>query len=246
MPRRSVRVLFAVLLLGCSGGQSAAATRSADAVTVQPAAVKSAANASPTTAAASAPAAGRDSTSLLTKADAGRIAGNASAAVWLIIISDFQCPYCKQWHDDSWELIRKTYVETGKIRVAYVHLPLPMHRNAWPAAQAAMCASVQGKFWPMQDALFRTQQAWEHASDPMPAFEQLAREAGANVDELKACVASDAMRPIIQGDADRAASAGVQSTPTFFVGGKPVVGAQPFAAFREAIDAALAAKPAGK
>jgi len=232
MPRRPFRLLLPLALLACSGSKGATATRAADAASLQPVA-------------STAPA--RDTASaVLAKADAGRIIGNATASVWMIIISDFQCPYCKRWHDDVWEAVRKEYVETGKIRVAYVNLPLSMHPNALPAANAAMCASVQGKFWPVQDALFRTQQEWSNASDAQPAFEQLAREAGADVDALRACVKSGVMLPLIQGDADRAGTAGAQSTPTFFVGGRPVVGAQPLATFREALDAALAAKPAGK
>jgi protein-disulfide isomerase len=229
---RLCRPLLALVLAGCSGSQGSAAARAADAATLQPATVKGAARGA--------------TDSLLAIADAGRIVGNASSTVWLIIISDFQCPYCKRWHDESWATIRKDYVDTGKLRVAYVNLPLSMHRNAWPAASAAMCASVQGKFWPVQDALFNAQKEWEDAADPQPAFEAMAREAGADVDALRSCVKSDAMRPLIQGDVDRAARAGASSTPTFFVGGRPLVGAQPLAAFRDAIDAALVAKPAGK
>jgi len=232
MPRRLARFLLAFAVLGCSGSkESAAATRAADAAKLQPTA---------------APATGDSANAVLAKADAGRIMGNPAANVWLIIISDFQCPFCKRWHDEAWEPIRRDYVETGKIRVAYVNLPLSMHRNAWPAAHAAMCASVQGKFWPMQDGLFRTQEAWEGAADPYPAFEALAKDAGADVEALRACIKAGTMRPLIEGDAERAGNAGAQSTPTFFVGGRPLIGAQPLAAFREAIDAALAAKPAGK
>lgn len=238
MPRL-LRPLLALALAGCAGKDGVAATRAADAKSLQPAAAAAAPTSSPMSPADSASA-------LLAKADAGRILGNPAANVWLIIISDFQCPFCKRWHDETWETIRKEYVETGKIRVAYVNLPLEMHRNAWPAAHAAMCAAVQGKFWPVQDAIMRSQDAWSGLTDPHPAFEQLAKDAGADVEQLRACVQSSAMRPIIQGDIDRANNAGAQSTPTFFVGGKPVVGAQPPSVFREALDAALAAKPAGK
>ena len=232
MLRRALNPLLALVFLGCATKDGAALPRTADARALQPVA---------------APAAPHDSVAaLLAKADAGRILGNASATVWLIVISDFQCPYCKHWHDDVWDAIRKDYVDTGKIRVAYVNLPLSMHRNAWPAANAAMCASVQGKFWPMQDALFRTQDDWEKTADPEAAFEALARDVGVDVEALHACTKSDVMHAIIQGDADRAANAGAQSTPTFFVGGRPLIGAQPLAVFREALDAALAAKPAAK
>ncbi|MBA4073075.1 MAG: hypothetical protein C0497_14760 [Gemmatimonas sp.] len=223
---------LALVLLGCSGtDRGAASARAADAASLRP----------------DGPPAVLDSSStMLAKADAGRIIGSPSATVWMIVISDFQCPFCKQWHDESWEAIRKEYVETGKIRVAYMNLPLSMHANAVPAAHAAMCASVQGKFWPVQDAIFRTQKAWSNLADAHPFFENLAREVGADVGALRACVKSGVMRPLIQNDESRATSAGAQSTPTFFVGSQPLIGAQPLAAFRGAINAALAAKPAGK
>lgn len=222
--------LLALTLLACANRDSAGAARTADAATLQPSSLVP----------------GDSANALLAKADAGRILGDPKASVWLIIISDFQCPYCRQWHAESWEAIRKEYVETGRIRVAYVNLPLEMHPNAMPAAQVAMCAAVQGKFWPVQDAIFRTQKAWKDLADAQPFFEKLAGDAGANVDTLRACVTSKATRPLIQGDIDRAMRAGAQSTPTFFVGGQPMIGAQPLAAFRGAIEAALATKPAAK
>ena len=70
------------------------------------------------------------------KLDQSRIIGNTTARVWLIMISDFQCPYCKQFHDESFEALRKDYVATGKVRMAYINFPLPSHLNAWPAAEA--------------------------------------------------------------------------------------------------------------
>ncbi len=244
MPRLVAGSLLTACLLACSGQEGAGATRAADAASLRPVTAVGAPLA--------APLGGADS--LLAKADAGRIIGSDKATVWMIIISDFQCPYCKHWHDDSWAGIKQEYVDTGKLRVAYINLPLEMHRNAWPAAQAAMCAAVQGKFWPMQDALFATQKEWEKLGNPTEKFEALAVTVGADLPALRACVKESATRPLIQADIDRATNAGASSTPTFFVGGRALVGAQPLSAFREAIDAALAAasaaksaaKPAGK
>ena len=240
MPRLLARPLLALVLLGCTGGEGSAAARAADAKSLQPATTVASA---PATTVASAPA---STDSVLVKADAGRILGNARSSVWMIIISDFQCPYCKRWHDDTWAAVKKEYVDTGKLRVAYVNLPLSMHRNALPAAQVAMCASVQDKFWPVQDALFRAQKKWEDKADPQPVFETLARETGADVKVLRSCVQTGATRALIEADVDRATRAGASSTPMFFIGGRPLLGAQPLAVFREAIDAALAAPSTGK
>lgn len=252
-PLSLARATLVLFLLGCSRGGSAATARAADAVTARPAAATATADApaaampaAPQGGAAARPATPPAADSALIKADEGRIIGSAKASVWMIMISDFQCPYCKRWHDESWAAIKKDYVDTGKLRVAYINLPLSMHRNAWPAAQVAMCASVQGKFWPVQDGLFRTQKDWERIDNPTPMFEAVAQEAGSNMEALRACVKKDAVRTLIQSDVDRATNAGASSTPTFFIGGRAMLGAQPLSAFREAIDAALAAQPAGK
>src|SRR6478735_1170872 len=89
----------------------------------------------------------------ITRADLARIQGSPTAPLWVIEVSDFQCPYCKQWHDQTYNAFVDQFVKTGKVRLAYVNFPLQSHVHAWPAAEAAMCAGAQGRFWPMHDAL---------------------------------------------------------------------------------------------
>ena len=98
--------------------------------------------------------------------DPARVRGNPKAKVMIVEFSDFQCPYCKQFHDQSFAAIRDQYVSTGKVRMAYINYPLPSHANAWPSAEAAMCSSAQGKFWQMHDALFASQSRWEDKHPP--------------------------------------------------------------------------------
>ena len=117
----------------------------------------------------------------LAKADLARIDGTANAKAWLVVISDFQCPYCKQWHDSSSEAIRREYVTPGKIRVAYVNYPLGQHRHAVPTAEAAMCAGLQDKFWPYHDGLFATQPRWQDLADATLLLDSLARSVGIDV-----------------------------------------------------------------
>src|SRR6058998_2501259 len=97
----------------------------------------------------------------ITRDDLARIQGSSTAPLWVIEVSDFQCPYCKQWHDQTYPTLRDQYVKTGKIRLAYVNFPLAIHVHAFPAAEAAMCAGAQAKFWQMHDALFSSQNSWE-------------------------------------------------------------------------------------
>lgn len=174
-------------------------------------------------------------------ADHGRIRGSASAPLWIVEVSDFQCPFCKEWHDATYPAIDSEYVRTGKVRLAYINLPLNIHRWSKPAAEAAMCASAQGKFWPMHDSLFVTQGQWEQSSDPEPQFQALAAKVGVNVARWRQCTSSHEMLPLIEADADRAAAAGAQSTPTFFIGNQKLEGAQPLSIFRQVIDRQLAA-----
>jgi threonine dehydrogenase-like Zn-dependent dehydrogenase len=108
----------------------------------------------------------------------------------MIIASDFQCPYCKMWHDSADMTIRREYIDNGKVRLAFINYPIGNHENAVPAAEHAMCAAAQGKFWEMHDALFGAQDKWVPLPDPSTVFTDLAAKAGVDVNALKACVAS--------------------------------------------------------
>jgi protein-disulfide isomerase len=180
------------------------------------------------------------SDTLAARADSARVQGTPGAPIWIVEISDFQCPYCRQWHEETYPRVKREVIDAGKARFAYLNLPLPSHRNAWPAAEAAMCAGLQRKFWPMHDALFHSQDRWAQLSEPGAVFDSLATSIGLDVGRLRTCVASKALRPLIQADYDRAVEAGIQSTPTFMVGDARLEGAYPYENFRQAVDAALA------
>ena len=177
-------------------------------------------------------------------ADRGRILGDSTATVWLVEASDFQCPFCKQWHDASFASLVKDYVNTGKVRIAFLNMPLNIHPFAKPAAEAAMCASVQNRFWPMHDSLFATQGIWEKMQNPASMFDTLANENHVEMTAWRTCMEKHLTIPLIEADNDRARTAGVNSTPTFFAGGKVLPGAD--ADVRGALDAALASKPTAK
>ena len=181
----------------------------------------------------------KDSTTILAKADRGRIRGDSAAKLWVVMVSDFQCPYCRQWHDEVFATVVRDYVEQGKIRIAYLNFPLSGHANAMPAAEAAMCAAVQGRFWEMHDAIFRTQSHWAGLSDPKPVFDSLALSTGVAAQPYRACIQSGATRAMIAADEQRASAAGVKATPTFFIGAETIEGAVPLADFRSALDKAL-------
>ena len=181
-------------------------------------------------------------TALLRKADLGRITGDSAAKIIVLEISDFQCPYCKSFHDSTYPALRTNYVDNGRARMAYVNLPLRMHENAWPAAEAAMCASVQGKFWAMHDSLFDAQARWSTMAKPDTMFARLARTMALDGTAFTSCQTSHATRPLIASDAERAGSIGISGTPAFIIGDSALSGAQPYAEFKRVLDANLASK----
>lgn len=179
------------------------------------------------------------------RADLARIKGDTTAKVWMVIVSDFQCPFCKMWHDSTAATIDKEYVATGKIRVAYVNFPLRRHQFAMLSAESAMCAGAQGRFWEFHDALFEDQDKWSVTSDAAPSFEAMAARLGLNVAEWKSCVSSHVMEPMIKADLQRGVGSGVNATPSFLIGETKLEGAASAPAIRSAIDKALAAAGSG-
>ena len=175
------------------------------------------------------------------RADTARIMGSPDAKVWMLEISDFECPFCKTWHDDVFPTIVREYVETGKVRLAYVNYPLANHRNALPAAEAAMCAGAQGAFWPYHDRVFAVQQALIAAPQARPLLDSLATAQGLEMAAFAECMDQRVMLPVVTADAERMRAAGVNATPTFFINGTAIPGAQPIETFRRALDAAVAA-----
>lgn len=173
-------------------------------------------------------------------ADKGRVMGSESAKLWIIVFSDFQCPYCKRWHDQTDAVLRRDYVQTGKARVAFLNFPLASHQQAQPAAEAAMCAAAQGKFWAFHDGLFASQDRWSGAGDPSAAFDSLAASTGADVTAFRACRSLRSMKLLVESDRARGMQAGAQGTPYFYVGTQTLSGAVPTADFVKVVEAELA------
>jgi protein-disulfide isomerase len=176
---------------------------------------------------------------LVTRADVGRTTGADDAPIWVVMISDFQCPYCKQFHDAALKEFMREYVVTGKARFAYLHLPLQQHPHARPAARASLCASAQGKFWEYADGVFEMQERLGGTVDAAPLLDDLARRLSLDMPEFAHCRRSAAIDQVVQSDINQATRAGVQSTPSFFVGEFLIAGNAPYATFRGAVDSAL-------
>ena len=159
--------------------------------------------------------------------------GPADAPITVVEFSDFQCPYCRRWHEETYEPLLAAY--PGKIKIVYRHLPLvSIHPDAFSAAEAAMCAGDQNVFWQYHDMLF--------SGDSLgtAVYEQYARELSLDIPTFTDCIASHKFQQVIQEDSDFAVNLGVRSTPTFFVNGLAIVGAQPLDVFKQLIDKELA------
>ncbi|HSE96959.1 MAG TPA: thioredoxin domain-containing protein, partial [Blastocatellia bacterium] len=161
--------------------------------------------------------------------------GPEDAPVTIIEFSDFQCPYCKQASNTIEELIR---AYGDNIRVVFKHLPLPIHPDAFKAAQAAACADEQGKFWEYHDQLFNSA---DLAADTLRKH---AGEIGLKAGEFNSCLESESSRAVVVKNLQQARQAGIQGTPTFIINGVVLRGARGLDDFKRAIDEQLRASNA--
>lgn len=164
--------------------------------------------------------------------------GAANAAVTILEVSDFQCPFCSRVGPALKDLLA---AYPNDVRIVWANQPLPFHDNAKPAAIASLAAHRQGKFWEMHDKMFANQQGLTQDN-----FEKWAKELGLDVEKFK----TDQKDPTLATQVDREQAAanatGAGGTPSFFIGGKLLQGALPLDEFKKAVDAALAdAKAAG-
>jgi protein-disulfide isomerase len=163
------------------------------------------------------------------------VRGNPEAAITVVEFSDFQCPYCQQFHPTLQQLI-VDYPDD--VRWVYKHFPLQsIHPQALPAAEASECVWEQGgddAFWEFGDALFANQ-------DKLGAgyFESLVTGLGLDLAEFQACISSGRQQQKVVDDYQRGISAGVQGTPGSFINGVVVPGAQPYSDLKTIVDSLL-------
>jgi protein-disulfide isomerase len=176
-----------------------------------------------------------------------RTKGSARAPVTVYEMSDFQCPYCRQFARETFPALERTYINSGKVRWVFINLPLTdIHEHASAAAQLALCAAQQKGFWRIHDLLFLHQETWAPLKEAGPFFLSLADSAGISKPALLTCLESPETLQAVMADAEGAARSGASSTPTFYIEGGLVEGAQPLAVFRKVLDSVYAAKMAKK
>jgi protein-disulfide isomerase len=168
----------------------------------------------------------------------GQSKGPKNAPLQVVIFSDFQCPFCGRV-EPTLAQMEKEY--GGKVRMVWKNYPLPFHNNAEPAAEAAMAAASQGKFWEMHDVLFKNQTALDR-----PNLEKYAQDLGLNMAKFKADLDASKYKPQIESETKEGQAVGVNGTPAVFINGRKINGAYPFDTFKKIADEELAKKEGGK
>ena len=159
--------------------------------------------------------------------------GPADASVTIVEFSDFECPFCVRWHQEVWPQISAAY--QGKFRLVYRDFPLiQAHPNAEGAAIAARCAGEQDLYWEFHDLLFMG----EMELSPL-TFETYAARLELDKDSFSQCLKSPEILQQVINDLSLGEMVGIDGTPTFFINGYRIKGAQPFEEFQKVIDSIL-------
>jgi len=158
--------------------------------------------------------------------------GSADALVTLVVVSEFQCPFCKRVKETLKQLMESPMAED--LRIVFFHNPLNFHDQAMPAALAAEAARVQGKFWPMHDLLFENQRELGE-----PLYLRLAMELNLDLGRFQRDMESSELKARIESQKQQAVRLGARGTPGFFINGRKMSGAQPYETFEAAVKEAL-------
>jgi len=161
------------------------------------------------------------------------IRGDKNAKLTMIVFSDFECPFCAKFNPTI-DQVLKDY--SGKVRIIYKHFPLSFHPQAQKAAEASECASEQGKFWEMHDALFAMNEAGTLSLDN---FKAKAKDLGLDTAKFNTCLDNGTMAAKVAANYQEGLAAGINGTPGSFVGTQFIAGAVPFATIQQLIDSQL-------
>lgn len=168
--------------------------------------------------------------------------GNADAKVTIIEFGDYQCPLCRAFWRETLPRIKKEYVETGRVRIVFRDFPIQdIHPEATVTAMAAECAEDQGKFWEFHDKVFREQdrRGRDVVRYKVADVKRWATDVGLEAAAFNECLDSERHKAEVQKDYKDGADIGMNGTPVFFINGRALVGAHPFATFQKIIEEEL-------
>ena len=168
-------------------------------------------------------------------ANARHFYGDPNAPVTLVEFGDFNCGYCGKWTKETLPLIDEKYIQTGKVRMAYVHYPI-LGADSMTASEAAECAAEQGQFWEYHNVLY-AHQGIGYSKENLIS---LAEQQGLDGEALGNCLDNFPDRESLEDDIRLSQVMGVRGTPAFLVNGIPLAGAYPYENFEQIIEGALA------
>lgn len=172
----------------------------------------------------------------------GFVIGSTEAPVQVVEFSDFSCPYCREFHQGTYQALHRGYVATGKVRWIYVPFASGQYPNSTAAAVVADCVGRQGHLETVRDRLFETQEAWKEEEEAAtgPHFMSLVADLDVDEEALTRCATSAGAAARIERARDLAARLGVTGTPAYVIDGFPAVGALPAEFISQVLDARLA------
>ena len=154
----------------------------------------------------------------------------------MVELSDFQCSFCRKFWAETLPRLKETYIKSGQVRFAYQHFAI-LGEHSVAAAQAAECAREQEKFWPYHDKLFESQGGLAFTNAKLKRY---ARQLGLDVGAFARCLDSRKYQQKVEDETKLGLELGGRGTPTFFLNGRMLAGAQPLQVFQAAIEKALA------
>lgn len=165
--------------------------------------------------------------------------GDKNAKVQIIEFSDFQCPFCYRYFMNTFPKIVKDYVATGKAYYTYYNFPLNIHPQAPKAAEAALCAAEQDKYWEYHDLLFSNQNLWSGNAEDTKVYQTLAQVMSLDTGKFSECLSSGKYTATVQNDLVEGEKRQISGTPTVFINDQKIVGAQDYYNFKKAIEEEL-------
>jgi protein-disulfide isomerase len=163
--------------------------------------------------------------------------GKPKAPVWIVELADFGCGYCAKFAAETMPGLDSLFTDKGKVQWQYVPFVIGMFPNAREAAEGAICANEQGKFWPMHDKLYQNRKAWMASKSPTLLVARYASEAGVDAATYGKCVKGKGVSETLARNNALAKSLLVRGTPTFVINGEIVPGALPRDIFVRGLDA---------
>jgi len=162
--------------------------------------------------------------------------GSPDAPLTIVEFTDFQCSYCRKYFLGSFSRLKEDYIDKNRVRYVVRDFPLGEHPQSLPAAEAAECAGEQNKYWQMHDMLFINQDKWSYRDNAEDIFMDFAGQIQLDKNAFSYCLETGRFRQEIAKDVSDAELYKVVSTPTIFIGGKKVIGAQSYETFRSIIE----------